>query len=42
VQAETFTGVLVPVTGAIIRQSEVGFSSLTDALKKRVEATAGS
>ncbi|MFF5518313.1 SRPBCC family protein [Streptomyces coeruleorubidus] len=42
VQAETFTGVLVPVTGSIIRQSEVGFRSLTDALKKRVEATAGS
>lgn len=41
-QTETFTGVLVPVTGGIVRQSEVGFGLLTDALKERVEATAGS
>lgn len=39
-QSETFTGALVPVTGSVIRQSEVGFGMLTDALKKRVEERA--
>ncbi|MDR3080260.1 MAG: SRPBCC domain-containing protein [Streptomyces sp.] len=39
-QTEVFTGVLVPVTGPLIRQSEVGFTRLTDALKTRVEARA--
>ncbi|NEC66331.1 SRPBCC domain-containing protein [Streptomyces sp. SID9727] len=37
-QTETFTGVLVRVTGSVISQSEVGFGRLTDALKTRVEA----
>ncbi|MPY63796.1 SRPBCC domain-containing protein [Streptomyces spongiae] len=41
-QTEVFTGVLVPVTGSIIRQSEVGFGLMTDALKKRVESSASS
>ncbi|MEV5609121.1 SRPBCC domain-containing protein [Streptomyces sp. NPDC052225] len=39
-QTETFTGVLVPLTGPLLRQSEVGFARLTDALKTRVEARA--
>ncbi|WP_326700506.1 SRPBCC domain-containing protein [Streptomyces sp. NBC_01754] len=37
VQSETFSGVLVPMTGSLVRQSETGFAQLTDALKKRVE-----
>lgn len=41
-QTEMFSGVLVPFTASIIRQSEVGFGLLTDALKKRVESSAAS
>ncbi len=36
-QLETFRGVLVPVTGKIITQTEAGFRALNQALKQRAE-----
>jgi hypothetical protein len=36
-QSETFRGVLVPVTGKIITQTEAGFRALNQALKQRAE-----
>ncbi|MFJ6776901.1 SRPBCC family protein [Kitasatospora sp. NPDC091257] len=40
VQSERFSGLLVPLTGSIVRQSARGFVTLTDALKARVEEQA--
>ncbi|KAK9376509.1 uncharacterized protein V1513DRAFT_438888 [Lipomyces chichibuensis] len=37
VQAETFGGVLVPIFGGILKQTEKGFKLLDNALKERVE-----
>ncbi len=36
-QSETFRGVLVPVTGKIITQTEADFRALNQALKRRAE-----
>jgi len=36
-QSETFRGVLVPVTGTIITQTEADFRALNQALKQRAE-----
>ena len=37
-QRETFTGVLVPLLSGMLRDTELGFVSMNQALKKRAEA----
>ncbi|MFG2058388.1 SRPBCC family protein [Micromonospora sp. NPDC048930] len=37
VQAERFTGILVPFTGRLLNNTQAGFVALNEALKKRVE-----
>jgi hypothetical protein len=37
VQAERFTGVLVPFTGQLIKQTRAGFIAMNEALKKHIE-----
>jgi hypothetical protein len=38
VQAETFTGVLVPLTGRMLERTERGFALMNEALRGRAEA----
>ena len=40
VQAERFTGVLVPLFGKSLAKTERGFTAMNEALKRRAEATA--
>ncbi len=40
VQAERFTGVLVPLFGKSLEKTQRGFSAMNEALKHRAEATA--
>jgi len=40
VQAERFTGVLVPLFGKSLEKTERGFTAMNEALKRRAEATA--
>jgi hypothetical protein len=37
-QAESFSGLLVPLVGGILRATELGFRSMNEALKARAEA----
>jgi hypothetical protein len=39
VQAERFTGVLVPVLGKSLEKTQRGFTAMNEALKRRAEAT---
>ncbi len=38
VQSESFTGLLVPISGKVLRASQVAFERLNEAIKKRAEA----
>ncbi|HVD10636.1 MAG TPA: hypothetical protein VNB88_08330, partial [Gaiellaceae bacterium] len=40
VQAERFTGVLVPLFGKSLEKTRRGFTAMNEALKRRAEATA--
>jgi hypothetical protein len=40
IQAELFTGVLVPLFGKGLEKTERGFAAMNEALKRRAEATA--
>jgi hypothetical protein len=37
-QAETFTGILVPLTGGILTKTKAGFQAMNEALKARAES----
>lgn len=39
VHAERFRGVLVPLLGSLLRDTEAGFTTMNEALRRRVEAT---
>lgn len=41
VQAERFTGILVPFTGRLLNNTRAAFVALNEALKKRVEDSVG-
>jgi hypothetical protein len=40
IHGENFKGLLVPMVGGMLKATEVGFSEMNSALKKRVEAAA--
>jgi hypothetical protein len=42
VQAERFTGLLVPILGGMLGNTERGFQAMNQALKERAEATPAS